>query len=93
MKLGANHEFYWEENNSIQVRINDMHKCAAFFYYGDRKLDLPMVKRSLTQLHGKFPADSLMAKKAMALLNHVRFVTSTWQADAIKFIKLLVSKI
>ena len=91
MILGTNQEYYWKENNSINVRINDLHKSAAFFYYGDRKLDLPMVKRSLTQLKAKFAENHLISKKAKALLEHVRFVTSTWQADAIKFLKNLVS--
>ena len=91
MILGDNEEYFWKPNNRIQVRINDLHKTAALFYYADRKLDLPLVKKSLKTLEKRFPSHHLIAKKTKALINHIGYITSTWQADAIKFIKELVS--
>ena len=92
MVLGDNEEYLWKPNNRIHVRINDLHKAAALFYYGDRKLDLHWIKKSLKTLEKRFPSHHLIAKKSKALLDHISLVTSTWQADAINFIKDLVSK-
>lgn len=91
MDIGDNDEYLWEVNPQMQVRINDLHKTAAFFYYGDRKLNLQMVKKSLMDLQKRFSPTHLIAKKAKALLDHVVYATSSWQADAIKFIKDMVS--
>ena len=92
MVLGDNEEYLWKPNNRIHIRINDLHKTAALFYYSDRKLDVPLIKKSLKTLEKRFPSHHLIARKSKALLDHIGFVTSTWKEDAIKFIKDLVSK-
>ena len=91
MTLGDNNEFYWKPNNRINIRVNQLHKAAAYLYWGHRKLDLKEVKRCLITLTRTHPTDSIVAKKARALNHQIQFLTSSWQWEAQCYLKTLVS--